>query len=511
MRLAVLDLGSNSFHLVVVDTRATGEFTPVIRQKEMLGLGVVVARHGYIPEPDADRARHCFRRLLALAQAAGAETVIACATAAVRQASNGAQLVSSMEAEDGVAIRILSGDDEARLVFDAVLASIRLEDSSVVCFDVGGGSLEVIVGGAHGPDYLISAELGASRLGAELVHHDPPWPAEIAALRSRIGDCLGPIAAASPYRPAMAVATGGVVRDLARLAASRRQGSTPASINQLRIGTGELRRIENDLLALSTDGRARLPGIERARARVAPLGAVMLGTALECFGLDRITVARWGLREGLILNHLRANSSGMAPTAGDGPRSSSVGQLLRRFNTSDTRGRRRAELATALFDATQALHQLDPNARELLRFAALLADIGRHVSFRSSHKHSAYLVEHGNLRGFDPEEIAILAALARFHRGSEPTIDHTHVSLLVPARQRQTLALAALLRIAHGLGATEPEGTGVAFRVDHSRRSLTIHDPNRPDDKNGSPSAALFEKVFGWSVQFSTEQPSLVA
>ncbi len=310
MRVAVLDLGSNSFHLVVVDVDASGGFVRVCRQKHMLGLGAVVARHGAIPPPHADRAIRTFRSLLAQARVTGADVVLACATAAIRQAANGGALVAAMEAGTGVTIRILSGDDEARLVFGAVVASVPVGDEPVLCLDVGGGSLEVVVGTRHGPDFVASAELGAARLCAELVHHDPPSGRERAAVTERIRTSFRPlVVAAGHLRPTMAVATGGVVRDLARLAAARRTDSV-RFLDRLRVSLGDLRRIEAELYDLPAERRARLQGIEPARALVAPVGASMLASALDQWGMDGLVIARWGLREGVLLEHLAGRRSG---------------------------------------------------------------------------------------------------------------------------------------------------------------------------------------------------------
>lgn len=514
MRLAVVDLGSNSFHLAVVDVDGMGTFVPVTRHKEMLGLGAVVARRGHIPPPEAHRAAQTFRRLLTLAQVAGADTVVACATAAIRQAANGPELVAAMETESGVGIRILSGEDEGRLMFTAVLASVQVDDGPVVCLDVGGGSLEVVVGGHRGPAYLASAELGAARLSAELVHHDPPGDCEMAAVRQRIADSLDPIVAACKHlRPAMAVGTGGVVRDLARLVASRRGGS--GSINQLRISIDELRRVEIELGSMRTAERAGLPGIERARARVAPVGAAMLAAAMERFEVDELTIARWGLREGVILEYIGGRRD-LANLPSPDPRAASVDHLLQRFQAGKDRGRHLAELATRLFDATHPLHGLGPGDRELLRYGGLLADVGRHVSARSSHKHSAYLVEHGNLRGFDPEDVAVLATLARFHRGGQPTISHPSLAVLDGDRQDQVMLLAALLRLAHHVQQSAPGDHSVEVRLVPERAVVEVFTPGREaghhlsEAPDGAPDG-FFEKVFGWSVKLVSDQPSLVA
>ncbi len=512
MRLAVVDLGSNSFHLAVVDVDSVDSFIPVTRYKEMLGLGAVVARHGLIPMAEGDRAAQTFRRLVALARHAGADTILACATAAIRQATNGPQLIAAMAAESGVDIQILSGDDEARLIFGAVVASIRVDEDPVVCLDVGGGSLEVAVGGSHGAPYLASIDAGAARLSATHILNDPPRPVEIEAVRARVDQALEPVvAASSSIQPTMAVGTGGVVRDLARLVASRRSGSV-GSINQLRISIEELGNLAAELATMTTAERARLPGIERARAKVAPVGAAMLVTAMDAFGVSELTIARWGLREGLILEHLGlilgdANGSKSQPD----PRSASVEHMVRRFSTSPGRNERLAAMADHLFVVTAPVHGLGAEDRRLLGFGGLLADVGRHVSTRSSHKHGAYLVEHGSLRGFDPEEVAILATLVRYHRGGEPSATSAGLVELSPDRRRRTLALCALLRLSHHLVQCHLDAATVHIALAGNRRTVEVRDLGHPDNRLVSTAGHdLFEKVFAWNVEFAPSAPPAV-
>ena len=170
VRVAAMDLGTNSFHLLVADVHADGHLDPLVREKEMLRLGDVVSRHGYIPPAAADQAVATIRRFRMLADAVDASETLAKATSAIRRAANGAELVDRIREETGVVVDVISGHEEARLIFSAIRASVVLDPAPAVCFDLGGGSLEIMVGDARGMQWATSLPLGVARLTAELVH-----------------------------------------------------------------------------------------------------------------------------------------------------------------------------------------------------------------------------------------------------------------------------------------------------------------------------------------------------
>src|SRR5215475_478330 len=190
MRIGALDLGSNSFHLLVADVHPDGSFEAVTREKEMLRLGDDVARNGRISPAAADRAVASVRRLRQLADASGAHEVIAKATSAIRTAANGSELVDRIEAETGVEVEVISGTEEARLIFAAVRASVVLDPSPALCIDLGGGSVEIMIGDAAGLRWATSLPLGVGRLTAECVRDDPPSKSDRRRLDERIRPAL---------------------------------------------------------------------------------------------------------------------------------------------------------------------------------------------------------------------------------------------------------------------------------------------------------------------------------
>jgi len=452
MRLAALDLGSNSFHLIVVEAKADGSFETLLREREMLRLGDVVARDGLIPPEACDRAVASVARLHALAQAMDVDETVACATSAIREAENGSVLVDRIEAETGVQVRVISGKDEARLIFAAVRSSVVLDPAPALCLDLGGGSLEIMVGDSAGLLWSTSLKLGVGRLSAELARSDPPSTGDVRRLRKRLLAALRPVAdQIADLEPRMLVVSSGTLVSLVRMAVAAKRGEVPASVNQLRVRAKELTALHRRLTASTSAERARLPGLEGRRADQLPAGSTLLQAVVELFGLTDVTVSSWALREGMVLEAIGRHDPVDWSADPRAMRRASVLSLCRRCNWDEAHARQVARLATDLFDQTLRAHRLEARDRELLEYGALLHDIGEHVAADGHEHHGAYIIEHGRLRGFDPDEVRMLSVLARFHRRGTPKASFPAFAALDEAGQDRAARLVALLRVADGL------------------------------------------------------------
>jgi len=476
MRIAAFDLGSNSFHLLVVDAHPDGTFVPLIKEKDMLRLGDAVGREGRIPDALADRAVATVERFRKLAIGAGTEEIHARATSALREAENGGEVVDRMGAEAGVKVRVISGQEEARLIFEAVRAAVVIDPGPALCLDLGGGSLEVMVGDRKSLQLSASVPLGVARLTAELVTGDPFTSDDVRRLEKRATSVLAPLADdVAQLVPAMALGSSGTFCDLARMVAARRTGTVPRSINQFSFTRDELLPLHEELLGMRSSERAGVPGLETKRADIIPTGSMVLLTAMELFGFDKMTVSEWAMREGIVLDVIPRHEA--ADWSGDprAIRASSVLQLARRCNWDEGHSRQTARLALDLFDQTATLHNLGSDDRELLEHASLLHDIGEHVSTESHHKHSAYLIQHGRLRGFTPEEVDLVAALARAHRGGGPKPSHEPFGSLDREARDRVTRLAALLRVADGLDRGRSGNvSGIDMVLDGSSARLVV-------------------------------------
>ena len=500
LRLAAIDLGSNSFHLLVVDAHPDGSFDTLLREKEMLRLGDVVTRTGTIPGPDVDRVLETIRRFSAMATSIGATEVVACATSAMREADNSSDVVDLIREETGISVEVISGRREAQLIFAAVRASLALEPGPAVCFDLGGGSLEVMVGDNAGLLWSTSVHLGAARLQAQFVEDDPPTPGELRRIKARVTEVLEPVAAdVAGFEPKRMVGTSGTFLALARMATAAETGSVPQSVNQLVVRRRDLQDVHDKLVTLNAAGRAKLDGLDARRADQIPVGSQVLLTTMKLFGFDELMVGEWALREGIVLDAIRHHEVAEWTNDGEAIRRTSVLGLARRCTVNEGHAIQVARLAGTLFDHTVALHRLPPADRELLEHAAWLHDIGEHVAVESHHKHTAYLIEHGRLRGFSPEDVAVLATLGRYHRRNDPKASFEPYGRLSSERREQALALLSLLRLADGLDrghAATVEDLDVEVLDDRVRLLVHSHGDLDLEVWGVRRKRELFERLF---------------
>jgi exopolyphosphatase/guanosine-5'-triphosphate,3'-diphosphate pyrophosphatase len=464
MRLAALDLGSNSFHLLVADVHPDGTFESITREKEMLRLGDEVSRYGRITDASIEHAIDTIRRFKRIADADGAIDIIAKATSAIRSAENGSEVVDEIEDATGVDVEVISGLEEARLIFAAIRASVVIAPAPALCIDIGGGSVEFMVGDASAMRWSTSEHLGVGRLTAELVQNDPPSKGDRRRLEERIRstlEALEPDVAA--FAPRMAVGSSGTLNDLARMVTAARTGEVPATSNGLRILRGDFLALHDKIMRSKTSERRRMPGLEEQRAELLPAGSMLLAVAMDVFGLDELTTSDWALREGIVLDAVRTHDP---DDWSDDPRAlrrAGVAGLARRCNSAPEHTRHVVRLALSLFDQTQDLHRLGPFDREMLEYAVMLHDIGQHVSRKGHHRHAAYLVENAQLRGFSPDEVALLAALVRHHRRGDPKASEPRMAALDAEDRERVRKIVALLRVADGL---DRGRQGVVERVD---------------------------------------------
>jgi exopolyphosphatase / guanosine-5'-triphosphate,3'-diphosphate pyrophosphatase len=449
VRCSVLDLGSNSFHVLVADLDGTS-LVPVEREREMLHLGRVVAQHGHVPEEHVVRAEETVAHLTSLALRSGSEEHLAVATSALRDAEDGAAVIARLSVAARTTVRVLSGEDEARLGYLGVRAGVALRDEPVLVLDLGGGSLELTIGSGADVAWSTSVPLGVSRLSA-LVEDDPAKKRDVRALKARIADELAPHL--DPIADAgvrTTVAVGGTVRALARVVAAEDAIWLPATLNQLELPTTELARVRDELVALDLAERTDVPGMKDRRADHLHVAAVVLVDVLERLGVERVTVSDWGLREGLLLDAHGVT----APPRPDALRRAEIGRLRSAFPTDEAHLERVAALARSVFAGLRDVHGLDDRDGELLDHAARLHDVGETLALRRHPVHGAYLVANAELRGFAPEETAILATLVRSHRSRG--IDRTYppFASLDPDAQERARRLLPLLQIADRLDRT---------------------------------------------------------
>ena len=511
MRIAAVDLGSNSFHLVVADVHPDGSFTPISSEKEMLRLGDVVSREGIITPEAADAAVATMRRFRLIAEAAGATEILACATSALRTATNGDEVLDRISLEAGIDADAIDGLEEARLIFTAIRAAVTIDPAPAVCFDLGGGSLEIMVGDIAGLAWAASERLGVARLTADFVHTDPINAADRRRLRKHIVDVLGPKAIhVGTYEPKMAIGSSGTIEDLGHMIAARRDVRVPRTLHHLAFSRSELDDLRDDLTESTSAQRRKMNGLDVKRVDLIVAGAELMSIAMELFDVQELTVSEWALREGMVLDAIGRHEPDDLSDDPFAIRRASVQSLARRCSWPEAHSRHVATLALQLFDQLRELHGLNDDDRELLEYGALLHDIGEHVSHEGHDRHAAYLVHHGRLRGLTPGAITALTAMVRWHRRGDPKSNDDLVGKLEPEQRDRTRRLVSLLRIADGLDRGRKQNVvDIQARVGPELVLLHVRATSDPELElwGARRKRELFEKTFERELEF-TAHPS---
>jgi len=452
MRIAAIDIGTNSIHMIVVQVRTDLSFEVIDREKEMVRLGAG-GLDGRALTPEAMHAAlQVLSKFRRLAESHKVDEVIAVATSATREAENGGEFLQAITQQTGIRPRVISGTEEARLIHLAAVYGVSVP-GEVVVIDIGGGSVEVTRGAGSAIELGKSFKLGVIRLTERFVKSDPIDSRDerklVRHIDAEIGKYLHQIARGGFER---VIGTSGTILSLGAVA-SAADGLPPgAPLRNRRFTAKQIRRIRKDLTALDLEERLRVPGLEPRRADLAVAGAILLDEILKRLGAEEITLCDLSLREGLVLDYVARHRKEIAQ-ADRYPdvRRRSVFELAERCNYWPEHSQHVARLAVALFDQTRAIHGLTDREREWLEYAAILHDIGVHISYEGHHKHSYYLVQNGDLRGFEPDEIEAIALIARYHRQATPKRKHDGYRDLRRRIRRRVRTLAAILRLAESL------------------------------------------------------------
>jgi exopolyphosphatase/guanosine-5'-triphosphate,3'-diphosphate pyrophosphatase len=475
MRIAAIDIGSNSIHMVIADAQRPPAFEVADREREVVQIGRGSFADRRLRRGAMKRSAFALRRFVQLARRMQADRILCTATAAVREAANGGEFLQMCRAVAGVTPRVIPAAEEGRLIDLAIRSAVRMPAERALVVDIGGGSTQLAFGDGTGVPRVLGMPLGALRLTEEHLGSDPPTSRELSrmrrAIRASLREAFERVGAEEPLE---VYGSSGAIHALAHAASWLEQGARIRQINGYVLTADALRRTTRRLLRMPCTQRERLPEIDAQRAEIIVPGALVLLEVLERAGADQVTISDFGLREGLVIDwlvhHVREVSA--SEQVGD-LRLRSVLDLVAKFGPSGPHPQRVADLSLAMFDGLRAEHGLGDTEREWLRFAALLHDVGSAIGYDRHAEHSHYVVLHGNLRGLSEDEVAIIANVARYHGKARPRKrDESYARL--PGRARRTVRwLSALLRIAEGLDRSHYQLIG-GLRILKRERTVSI-------------------------------------
>jgi exopolyphosphatase/guanosine-5'-triphosphate,3'-diphosphate pyrophosphatase len=475
MRIAAIDVGSNSVHMIVCRIRPDLSFEVIDREKDMIRVGAGSLAEGRLPQANIDIAMQTLQKYRRLAESHGVDEIIVVGTSAIREAENGGDFITAARREVGVRVRVISGTEEARLIHLAAAYAVGIGRRAAVVIDMGGGSTEITLGTSARVELGRSFKLGAIRLTEKFATSDPLSPTDerrlIRHIRRDTRGYLGLIARRKVQR---VIGTSGTILALGALAAGVRGGS--ADIRRLTVTARDIRRLRDRLVPMTLDERLKVPGLDPRRADLAAVGAILLDTLLDGLGAESLTLCDFALREGLVLDYIKRNAAHIR-TAERYPdvRRRSIIELAERCHYWPAHAQQVARLAGQLFDATRDRHALGARERGWLELGALVHDIGSLISYESHHKHSYYLVKHGDLRGFDPHEIDIIGLIARYHRQATPKKSHEGFAELAREHRAVVRLLGAIVRLAEGLDRSHAQVvTGLTVAEDNDGLVITL-------------------------------------
>ncbi|MEI8251230.1 MAG: Ppx/GppA phosphatase family protein [Synechococcus sp. ELA057] len=500
-RVAAIDIGTNSIHLLIaaIDP-GLHSFRVLLAEKSTTRLGERDPESGDLSDEAIERAFSTLRHCRDLALSHGVEQIVTAATSAVREAPNGRDFLLALQEQIDLDVDLISGQEEARLIYLGVLSGMALGEAPHWILDIGGGSTELVLADGRDARELTSTRIGAVRLQREFCQQDPLPEPRRRFLEAYIQGALDPAVAQlrrglRPGELPVLVGTSGTAMALAALAAAE-DGKPPLKLGGYRLSRERIDQLLERLIALTPEQRRALTAINERRAEIIVPGALILQTAMTMLGAKELVVSDRALREGLIVDWmLRNDLLGDRFAFQSTIRERTVRHLARSYGVDQERADRVAAHALSLYDQSKGLlHHDDGSGRLLLWAAAQLHACGKHINTAAYHKHTWYLIRHGELLGYSEVEHLMVAAMARYHRRGLPKKRHESWQLIEGREEKRSVAnLSLLLRLAAALDrrpaalierlrlkAQGPKGQPSGFLIELLPRSVEPDQP-QPD------------------------------
>jgi exopolyphosphatase/guanosine-5'-triphosphate,3'-diphosphate pyrophosphatase len=508
-RIAAIDIGTNSFHLVIVEVdKKTGKFDIIDREKENVRLGSGSSDMKTLTNEAMFRGTEALKRFKALADASDA-SVRAIATSAVREAENSREFIQKVKNETGIKIEIASGFEEARFIYLGILQALPVFNKKILLIDIGGGSTEFLVACQREIYYDNSLKLGAIRLTKKFFNEDKIDSKSVKDCRNFIKGIMNPVVRQiKKYDIETVAGSSGTILNLANIISISKGNAPDFKLNNFTFTSDELFPvIELILEAKSAKQRARIPGLDETRADIITAGALILEQIFKELKINELTVSEYALREGIIMDTIEHKYRLKENNHLEDIRYKSVIHTAENYAYEKEHSMHTAKLALKLFDETSTLHKLGGQEREYLEAAAILHEVGFFISHSQHHKHSYYLIRNSELPGFTENEKEIIAGAARYHRKSHPKLKHPDFAKLSDEDREVVTKLSAILRIADGLDRTHNfvvEDIKCVINEKEVKIILSTSKDTSADMEiwGAESKKGLFEEVFGVKVSF---------
>ncbi len=449
VRLAAIDIGTNSIRSIVVEVDNQGSFRVLDDEKAMVRLGEGLTETGFISDQGRVRAIEALQRMTKISLGLGAEIAAVVATSAVRKALNRNQFLDNVKKETGLDINVISGSEEADLASLSVHHNFDMDQSRFAMADIGGGSVEIVIATGRHAETVISLELGAVFLTEKFLHSDPLESSELKQLRKHIRKQLKKAGIGEGFPATCLIGSGGTMTNIGSMVMAMR-GEQYETVHRYEVLHSEIIHLLAMLSRKTRKERLNIPGLNPERADIILAGMILTDELMRQMRTNQLRINAQGIREGLILKSLQKR--GLIPVE---PKSrdwrDSILEFARSCRFDELHSTQVGRLAKKIFSAVAEQNNLTARHEQLLEAAALLHDIGYFISYTQHHKHSYHLIRHANLFGFTPWEREIIANLARYHRKAKPKKSHDNFSSLSAEDQVLVRKLGGILRLADGL------------------------------------------------------------
>lgn len=507
-RLAAVDIGTNSIRLVVAEALRDGRYRVLDDEKETARVGRLLSSTGRLDPEAVDRALEALRRMKQIAAGYQVNEVRVIGTCAIREAADGAEFCRRVRDEVGLDVHVITAEQEAHLAFLSVARSFNLEGKNVAVADIGGGSTEIVLASGTIIDDVLTTPLGAVRLtemfaknGQAMVGDEFPAMVDFIdrELRKRIKK--------TTLAPHLLIGSGGTFTALAEMVLAGK-GQLGLPIRGYEVTRAEVSHLVDRLRKMTAKARRNVPGLSSDRADIIVAGVAIIDRIMQCFKVNRVQVHDRGVRDGLLLTMLDASLGRTSETPHD--QEAAIERFAANCGVDLNHGRQVARLAGLIYSQLIDRYHLAAEDRPLLEAAARLQDVGYLIDYEDHHKHSYHLILHSRLAGFRPQELELIANIARYHRGSEPKKKHAHFEHLSGADQQRVRKLAAILRIAGGLDRSNSQHVqAVAVEANGRQLTMRVVAPELPevDLWAARRRAGLFEKAFGTRLVIEWQDP----
>jgi len=509
-RLAAIDIGTNSIRCLVVEAAEPGGYRLLDDEKATVRLGEGLQASGKISAAAWERAREALRRMQQIADGLGVVAVEVVATSAVRKACNGAEFVSAMKAENGIDIRVISGEEEAELAVLSARHHFPMGSTSYALVDIGGGSAELVFATGDAVQGVLSMDLGAVFLTETFLQKDPPGKKEIKALRQQVRNTFHQHLGHRTFHPQQClIGSGGTITTIGSMLMAQRNESYD-SVNRYEVLHSDVVHLLAMLERMPVKDRRHVQGLSPERADIIIAGMLLVDELMNFLGTNILRINERGIREGMILRGLeKYRLIDHAPVK---DWSEAVWTLARTCHVDIVHAEQTRLLALEIFDAVADRYGLEERDRTLLEAGAILHDIGYFINYAKHHKHSYHLIRHATLFDFSPREKELIAHIARYHRKSMPKLSHENFGWLSEEDRARVMKLGGVLRLADGLDRRRTqEVVEMTARLDCDDLVLDLVGRHglEAEIHGGEVKSDLFQKAFGLKVVFHQLNPAL--